>query len=124
MCLENHVHIPWYSNKIFYDRWYNEFDEEKQVAETAAHIIRQDIHMMIYDSYTPRTNEHYTYSTRIVAICRHLGNNMGQQNINGFLLYVLMMQISTLSSISLAANIHFTAWQVFNAPHLPVTQTL
>ena len=40
------------SHPIFYDRWYNELDEEKQLVRTAAHIIRQDIHRMVYDSYT------------------------------------------------------------------------
>ena len=37
---------------ILYDRWYNELDEEKQLVGTTAHIIRQNIHLMIYDSYT------------------------------------------------------------------------
>ena len=41
-----------YNYGILYCRWYNELDEEKQVVETAAYIIRQDIHMMVYDSYT------------------------------------------------------------------------
>ena len=39
-----------YSNEILYD----EVDEgnEKRVVETAAHIIRQDIRVMLYFSYT------------------------------------------------------------------------
>ena len=37
---------------ILYDRWYNEMDEEKQVLERASHIIKQQIHGMVYDSYT------------------------------------------------------------------------
>ena len=41
MCLEN-----------LYDRWYNELDEEKQLVGTAAHIIKQNIHRVSYDSYT------------------------------------------------------------------------
>ena len=41
-----------YSSGILYehdDRCYNEVDEEERVAETAAHIIRQNIHGMVYD---------------------------------------------------------------------------
>ena len=34
----------WYN-----DRWYNEMDEEKRVVQTAAHIVRQDIHGMDYN---------------------------------------------------------------------------
>ena len=50
-CLEsNMLTSPEYSNGIFYDRWYNEVDEQKRVVEKAAHIIRQDIHELVYDS--------------------------------------------------------------------------
>ena len=38
-----------YSGGILKDRWYNEEDEEKLAVETAPHIIRQDIHGMVYD---------------------------------------------------------------------------
>ena len=41
-----------YNCGILYDRWYNELDEEKQLVETVARIIRQNIHRMVYDSYT------------------------------------------------------------------------
>ena len=37
------------SSRIFYERWYHEVDEVKRVVETAAQIIRQDIHGMVYD---------------------------------------------------------------------------
>ena len=51
-----HVYQPASASPIselgHYDRWYNELDEEKQVVETPAHIIRQDINRMVYDSYT------------------------------------------------------------------------
>ena len=35
-------------NGILYDRLYREVDEEKRAVETAFHIIRQDIHGMLY----------------------------------------------------------------------------
>ena len=41
-----------YNCGILYHRWYNELDEEKQTVETAAYIIRQDIHRMVHGSYT------------------------------------------------------------------------
>ena len=41
-----------YNCGILYDRWYNELDEEKQLVGTTAHIIRQNIDRMVYDSYT------------------------------------------------------------------------
>ena len=41
-----------YNCGILYNRRYNELDEEKQLVGTAAHIIRQNIHRMLYDSYT------------------------------------------------------------------------
>ena len=41
-----------YNCGILYDKWYYELDEEKQLVGTAAHIIRQNIHRMVYDSYT------------------------------------------------------------------------
>ena len=47
-----------------------------------------------------------------------------QQNLCGFLQYIFMMQLSTLSSILLVANIQFMVWEVLIASHLPVTLTL
>ena len=41
-----------YNCGILYDRWYNELDEEKQIVKIAAYIIKQDIHRMVYGSYT------------------------------------------------------------------------
>ena len=37
---------------------------------------------------------------------------------------VLMMQTSPSTSILLIADVHFMAWEVFNAPHLLVMQTV
>ena len=73
-----------YSNGIFYDRWYNELGE-KQVVIAAAHIIRQDIHRMVYDSYTYPEPMSITFTAPesmsfVTVLRKNMGRNMRLQS--------------------------------------------
>ena len=67
-------------------------------------------------SYSYQEGQWYEYSV--------MADQSHQHNLSGFLQYVSDDADFAINIQILMANIHFTAWEVSNATHLSVTQTL